>query len=177
MDISMKRLFSLVLATVFFLLPLTVNADDIPKGFVGTFADAGGVQLELKSGSAQFRAGGASFKSDIDTIDSVKLFGKLLKGETKIYIERPAPAVNDLAVYWVMPDQKTKVQYGDVVYFKATVIFWRIPDRRTGQANAITVLRSEDAMVSLDTTTKRWQIGWSEKKTVYILNRVVKTGQ
>jgi hypothetical protein len=170
-----KRLFPLFLAVVFMALPSAVRADDFPRAFVGNFADANGNQLELKSGSAKLKVGGTEYKADADTIESAKVFAKLLKGETKIYIEKGLPSVYDLEAYWVIPDQKSKVQYGEVVYFKATVIYFRIP--RSGSGTTMTVLRSDDGMVSLDTLTKRWQVGWGERRMVYTLNRVVKSGK
>lgn len=170
-----QRLLSFFLAVFFSALPTVARADDFPKDFVGIYADASGTQFELKSGSAKLKIGGTEFKADADTIESAKIFAKLLKGETKIYIEKGLPSVYDLEAYWVIPDQKSKVQYGDVVYFKASVVYFRIP--RNGSGTTMTVLRSDDAMVSLDMLTKRWQVGWGERRTVYTLNRVVKSGK
>ncbi len=170
-----QRLLPFFLAAILSVFPSVVRADDFPKAFVGNYADASGNQFELKSGSAKFKIGGSELKSDADTIESAKIFARLLKGETKIYIEKGLPSVYDLEAYWVIPDQKSKVQYGDVVYYKATVIYFRIP--RNGSGTTMIVLRSDDAMVSLDTLTKRWQVGWGERRTVYTLNRVVKGGK
>lgn len=170
-----KRFLPLSLAVFLSVFSSVVRADDFPRAFVGNYADASGTQFELKSGSAKLKIGGAEFKADADTVESAKIFAKLLKGETKIYIEKGLPSVYDLEAYWVIPDQKSKVQYGDVVYYKAAVIYFKIP--RNGSGTTMTVLRSDDAMVSLDTLTKRWQVGWGERRTVYTLNRVVKSGK
>lgn len=175
MNVMNQRLLPLFLAVLVSALPTVARADDFPKAFTGMFADANGNQFELKSGSAKLKIGGSEVKSDADTIESAKIFARLLKGETRIYIEKGLPSVYDLEAYWVIPDQKSKVQYGDVVYYKSTVIYFRIP--RNGAGTTITVLRSDDAMVSLDLLTKRWQVGWGERRTVYTLNRVVKSGK
>lgn len=154
------------------LAAVPASADEIAKGYRGTYRDAGNtVRLELRKDKATLTAAGATRTAEFKRTDYTDAYEHLLKGKTFVYLVRAKSGANTFDVYWITPQASTRKEEGGLVAYRAQILYARINRDQPANVASLKVVHSTDGMVTLDTTTRRWQAGWGREAAEYEMLR------
>jgi hypothetical protein len=142
----------------------------IPSAYQGNFRDESlGVDLQLGSSEGTLTD---SQNPPIKTEAMALAFDALAKGKPGIYL-RKNPAREDLIdIYWIQPRFQEKQEGGGLVWYPSDVYYTLVSTTQKEKVNELKMLRSDQGLVTLEPSTKAWQVGWPAHPTEYHFHRV-----
>jgi hypothetical protein len=142
----------------------------IPKEYRGEFVDAAtGSSLLLKGKKGTLRtADGRDLALKVDAAD----FERVSSGEPGILVDSNPLQGNLLEAFWVNPDLSTLQQAGGLVWYNAEVLYSQFDQNLTQKVKTFDMFHCVHGAVTVDTLTRRWQIGCPAGPTRYHFTRI-----
>jgi len=141
----------------------------VPSAYQGEFRDdALGATLKLSGSSGTFSdpTGVA-----ITTPAMALAFEALAKGKPGIYL-RKNPVRKDLIdIYWIQPRFSEKQEAGGLLWYPGDVYYTLVSVGQKGKVSELKMLHATDGLVTLEPSTKSWQVGWPASPTQFNFRR------
>ena len=154
-----KHLGQIALRLCFVAFSGVVYAGEIPQGYRGVYSGAG-FTLELKDGKAIFTNGNRAEKLSVERAASGKIYDKLAQGKSGLFIEEPAKGVNELTAYGVILRDGQLPTAGGLAWRRASVFYLTLNREQTNPVANLEITFCDDGLITLDSITRGWQIGW-----------------
>ena len=148
------------------------GCDGLPDAYRGVFMNkSAGIRVTLNSQDADIEFRG---KKLVNYSAEEMKFETASSGRAGIFI-RKNEGDSMVDVYHIVPNRASKKNEFDFVTVQADLMYTQLDSRKKGQAKEITVVRCK-GIISLDWTTKDYELGCPAGAETIVLTRVKESG-
>lgn len=168
MKYNVTKLGSFVLGVT--LLVALSACGKVPGAYQGKFKDATtGASLVMEQGGGTLRtSSGREIKAEAKDME----FDQLLEGRAGIYMSKNPTAKTMMDIFWISPKLQTRQSRGGLVWFESEVVHAMLDLEAREKVPFLELIHAESGLVTLDLSTKRWQIGWPANPVHYRMERI-----
>ncbi len=150
-------------------LALLSACGGIPSAYQGEFRDdALGANLKLSGSEGTFsEATGVLVKTPAMAL----AFEALQKGKPGIYLRKNPMREDLIDIYWIQPRFTEKQEAGGLLWYPTDVYYTLVSTAQEDKVNELRMIYSRNALVTLEPSTKSWQVGWAANPTEFKFRR------